>query len=316
MELRARHWCVALLAAGLLHAMVLVLWFWQDRRQPVLSSQPDISGFEISLTQALDGAEKNAETHGRALSQQLVKNKAQIYKPVQSEPVQDVVATRVEKIKTDTALPVEDMVTEAVQQETLRQADSQQSEEVPVESVVESIVEPDTKAELQPHAGQVAATVSQDSFEQRLRAISNEPALNKAVDSPGAEIIADNKAGSISAALSVDTSRELENSQPVSRGEAGTKKAYYARLTAWLEQHKKYPRAAQRRNQQGTAYLRFVVDRHGKVLSYEIEHSSGHRLLDREVERIIRRARPLPAIPEGLMLSQLELVVPVSFQLR
>ena len=94
------------------------------------------------------------------------------------------------------------------------------------------------------------------------------------------------------------------------------KKEYFAQLNAWLEKYKQYPRRARRRYQQGTAYLRFVIDRDGQVLSYEIERSSGYPLLDEEAERILRRAQPLPAMPEGLVLSQLELVVPVSFYMH
>ena len=94
------------------------------------------------------------------------------------------------------------------------------------------------------------------------------------------------------------------------------KKKYFAQLNAWLEKYKQYPRRARRRHQQGTAYLRFVIDRDGQVLSYEIERSSGYPLLDEEAERILRRAQPLPAMPEGLVLSRLELVVPVSFYMH
>ncbi|MDZ4262142.1 MAG: TonB family protein, partial [Pseudomonadota bacterium] len=61
---------------------------------------------------------------------------------------------------------------------------------------------------------------------------------------------------------------------------------------------------------------RFVIDRAGQVLSYQVERSSGHRLLDQEVERIIRRAAPLPAMPSEMTLSKLELVVPFSFYTR
>jgi protein TonB len=62
--------------------------------------------------------------------------------------------------------------------------------------------------------------------------------------------------------------------------------------------------------------LRFVMDPEGRVLSYRIERSSGHRLLDEEVREMIERASPLPAMPDGMQQARLELVVPVSFFLR
>lgn len=63
-------------------------------------------------------------------------------------------------------------------------------------------------------------------------------------------------------------------------------------------------------------FLRFVVDRLGNVLSYKIERSSGYNLLDHEIEKMIQRAAPLPAMPDELVQSRLELVVPISFYLR
>lgn len=91
---------------------------------------------------------------------------------------------------------------------------------------------------------------------------------------------------------------------------------YLTTLRAWLERHKQYPRAAQLRRREGTALLRFVIDRDGRVLSHRIERSSGHALLDEAVEAMIARAAPLPAMPAAMREDRLELVVPVSFFLR
>lgn len=99
-------------------------------------------------------------------------------------------------------------------------------------------------------------------------------------------------------------------------GVPGAEHDYFAMLSAWLERHKQYPARAQRRRQEGTVYLRFVVDREGEVLSYQVERTSGYALLDREVEKMIRRASPLPPMPNELLQSRLELVVPVSFYMR
>jgi len=99
-------------------------------------------------------------------------------------------------------------------------------------------------------------------------------------------------------------------------GMPGAQADYAAILQAWLERHKEYPRRAQRRRQEGTALLYFVMDRDGHVLDYRIEESSGFGLLDREVERMIERAQPLPRMPEEMQQARLELMVPVQFFLR
>ncbi|PJK27432.1 energy transducer TonB [Minwuia thermotolerans] len=99
-------------------------------------------------------------------------------------------------------------------------------------------------------------------------------------------------------------------------GSPGERADFLAQLQAWLERHKEYPRRAQRRRQEGTATLFFVMSRDGRVLDFRIEESSGHEALDREVRAMIERAQPLPAIPDSMRQSRLELVVPIVFSLR
>jgi protein TonB len=91
---------------------------------------------------------------------------------------------------------------------------------------------------------------------------------------------------------------------------------YEAILVTHLERNKRYPRSAQIRHEQGTAKLHFRMDRTGKVLSAELDASSGHAVLDEEVLAMIRRAEPLPAFPPEMTQAQLELVVPIRFSLR
>ncbi|MDF1735083.1 MAG: TonB family protein [Minwuia sp.] len=99
-------------------------------------------------------------------------------------------------------------------------------------------------------------------------------------------------------------------------GTPGEQADYMTRLLNWLERHKEYPRRAQRRRQEGTAMLFFRMDRDGLVMDYKIEQGSGHALLDAEVEAMLQRAQPLPAMPDFMPQNQLELVVPVNFALR
>jgi protein TonB len=99
-------------------------------------------------------------------------------------------------------------------------------------------------------------------------------------------------------------------------GTPGQRADYFAELRVWLEQHKQYPYMAQRMRQEGTVQLRFVMDREGHVLSYNIDKSSGYSTLDGEVEELIQRAEPLPPLPDEMTQARIELVVPVSFYLQ
>ncbi len=83
-----------------------------------------------------------------------------------------------------------------------------------------------------------------------------------------------------------------------------------------LNQFKRYPREAQNRRQQGVPYIRFVLDRQGRVISSALERSSGYASLDQEAAALPRRAQPFPPPPDDVPGATVELVVPVEFFLR
>ena len=97
---------------------------------------------------------------------------------------------------------------------------------------------------------------------------------------------------------------------------ADTPANYRSELSAALQRHKNYPRRARRLRQEGTVLLYFVMDRSGRVLDWEIRESSGHKLLDEAVRDMIRKANPLPALPDSVSMQRLALTVPIRFQLR
>ncbi|PWC39872.1 energy transducer TonB [Azospirillum sp. TSO35-2] len=92
--------------------------------------------------------------------------------------------------------------------------------------------------------------------------------------------------------------------------------SWQGRVLGHLERHKRYPRAAQARRQEGVAQVRFTIDRDGRVLSVQLDRSSGHDVLDEETVEMVRRASPLPAPPEEMAQDRIELVVPVQFFLK
>ncbi|MGC4252802.1 MAG: energy transducer TonB [Sphingobium sp.] len=80
-----------------------------------------------------------------------------------------------------------------------------------------------------------------------------------------------------------------------------------------MNKAKRYPRDAQRARQQGVPYIRFTMNRDGRVLSSVLERSSGVPSLDREAVSLPRRAQPLPKPPDEVPGDPIELVVPVQF---
>lgn len=87
-------------------------------------------------------------------------------------------------------------------------------------------------------------------------------------------------------------------------------------LLRHLNRHKRYPPAARAKREQGVVYVRFAMDRRGRVLRANIERHSKYAPLDEEGLALLRRAQPLPMPPLELAGDPLELVVPVEFSLR
>ena len=92
--------------------------------------------------------------------------------------------------------------------------------------------------------------------------------------------------------------------------------SYFANISAMLAQAKRYPKRAVRRKQEGTVKVNLVIDRNGELVSFDITQSSRHRVLDREVERMIQRSAPFPEIPVAIAGNTLSITVPVAFFLR
>lgn len=100
-----------------------------------------------------------------------------------------------------------------------------------------------------------------------------------------------------------------------SGGEASASN-YYGRLATWLARHKRYPIQARRLRQEGVVKVTFTIASNGRVVSKQITQSSGHDLLDQEVQAMLKRASPLPRIPSSLGRSSLTVTLPVAFNLR
>ena len=89
---------------------------------------------------------------------------------------------------------------------------------------------------------------------------------------------------------------------------------YRDQLLAHIGRYRQYPAEARRGHQQGTSWVRFLLDREGRVLRLTVERGSGHDLLDREAAAAVRRAEPLPRIPAGLP-AQIDITVPIDFRI-
>jgi protein TonB len=90
--------------------------------------------------------------------------------------------------------------------------------------------------------------------------------------------------------------------------------SYKEVLSGYIIRDAVYPPSAQELHQEGLVYVEILIDRHGEVLSYHLERSSGIDALDDEALALFAHNRPFPAIPLDLP-APLTLLVPFRFSL-
>lgn len=91
--------------------------------------------------------------------------------------------------------------------------------------------------------------------------------------------------------------------------------AYVRALMAALIAQRTYPAEARRQRARGVVSVRFTLDRQGHVLASSIARSPGHAILEQAALDVLRRADPLPAIPDALGVDRLTVTVPIEYSL-
>lgn len=90
---------------------------------------------------------------------------------------------------------------------------------------------------------------------------------------------------------------------------------YLARVRAYVESHKVYPRGAKRLRQQGAVTISFTIDRNGRLLASRIIRSSGIAAFDQESLAVLERAQPFPKPPKDIVGDRIEITTEIEFAL-
>lgn len=91
--------------------------------------------------------------------------------------------------------------------------------------------------------------------------------------------------------------------------------SWHQQVRAYLHGHKRYPRQALARRQEGVVTVRVVVDRRGKVIASALVQSAGTVTLDRAAIALLAIASPLPAPPHDVADKDLILHIPIEYNL-
>lgn len=97
-------------------------------------------------------------------------------------------------------------------------------------------------------------------------------------------------------------------------GGAEALRSYEEAVHAHLLGYREYPESSRRLGEQGVVQVGFALDRRGRVLDAWIERSSGFAALDTAALATVRRAQPLPAVPDALP-AYIDLRVPIAFSI-
>lgn len=76
-----------------------------------------------------------------------------------------------------------------------------------------------------------------------------------------------------------------------------------------------YPLEAQRANLSGTVVLSLHLLSNGQLIGAVVSQSSGHKLLDNAAIYTVKKLEPYPVFPKGLILKEIWVEVPVTYQL-
>lgn len=91
--------------------------------------------------------------------------------------------------------------------------------------------------------------------------------------------------------------------------------AWKGALSAWLQSHKTYPDEARQRGEEGSALVRFTVDRSGRVLDFTLMRGTGSAYLDAAVGRMLTGAQ-LPAFPTAMTQDRTTVTVQIRYALQ
>lgn len=110
-------------------------------------------------------------------------------------------------------------------------------------------------------------------------------------------------------------SADVADWQPGGTPDYLNKGDYFDMLRLKIENKKKYPASAQKRQIEGRVIVKFTVSPDGQVASAEIVESSRHSALDQAALNAVKNAAPFPRPPLKLFDGPLKMKITIMFEL-
>ncbi len=110
-------------------------------------------------------------------------------------------------------------------------------------------------------------------------------------------------------------SNRMNSSGGGGAGGFGSKMNYLDMVRVKIENHKKYPDAAQQRNIEGQVTVEFTIQLDGRITEPSISKSSGYPSLDLAAIDAVKKASPFSSPPRDYFSDTIHINLPIRFEL-
>ena len=109
---------------------------------------------------------------------------------------------------------------------------------------------------------------------------------------------------------------EQQASKNASNEAKNARSQYGLLLSQEIAKFKQYPPFAKQSKQQGVVLVQVQIDGLGKLIAVNLYQSSNHELLDNQALTMVRKASPFSKPPPDIENKDLNLVIPIAFNLN
>ncbi|MFK8021856.1 MAG: TonB family protein [Pseudomonadales bacterium] len=120
------------------------------------------------------------------------------------------------------------------------------------------------------------------------------------------------------AAAKLEAEKKAEEerlAKEVEQKNAGLRLLYRSNVMKMIYGRVVYPSRSIDRDQEGEVVLKVILRRNGELVDASVDKESEHNLLNKAALRAVELASPFPNAPEKLTDKQIELLIPIRFQI-
>jgi protein TonB len=157
--------------------------------------------------------------------------------------------------------------------------------------------------------------------EKETPAISDEkflaPAASEQKDDTSTPIISADASETVQKSMAAAPQKiEQQASKNASNEAKNARSQYGLLLSQEIAKFKQYPPFAKQSKQQGVVLVQVQIDGLGKLIAVNLYQSSNHELLDNQALAMVRKASPFSKPPPDIENKDLNLVIPITFNLN